>query len=140
MQHQTGTRSRQVRNNPAAPYSRTAAALIAQLQAEAEAAILQALSAKDGIAFLQPLDRETLRITAWGDEITLRDGTGAEVFLQRKREEPEAWRGAAHMRGHWHPSRWFGYVNCVDNNGNQWTRRFNPMVCDDFGNLVEVSE
>lgn len=138
MHTQTGTRSRQVREAQATPYSRTAAKLIEQLQAEAQAATLQALSAKDGIAFLRPLDRETLRVSVWGDEITLRDDTKAEVCIHRKREEPESWRAAPHMRGYWHPSRWFGRITSVDNNGNQWSRNLNPMVCDDFGNLVEV--
>lgn len=122
----------------AAPFSRTAAKLIEQIQAEARAALLEELSAKDAITVLQPLDADTKRMRFDADAVYIRDDRGANVRLFRRREEPECWRDSPHMAGKWHPSHWWGCMVLVDAAGTQWERDLGDMVCDDFGNLVEV--
>lgn len=34
---------------------------------------------------------------------------------------------------------WWGYEERLGTDGNLWQRRINAMVCNDFGNLVEVA-
>jgi len=122
----------------AASFSRAAAKLIEQIQAEARAALLEELSAKDGVTVLQPLEPETKRVTFDGDRLTVSDKLGNSVTLHRNRFEPESWQGHSYMAGYWHPARWIGDQTLVDASGVKWQRSFEPMVCDDFGNLVEV--
>lgn len=122
----------------AAPFSRTAAKLIEQIQAEARASLLEELSAKDGVTVLHPLEPETKRISVEGDHIHIHDGRGGRVHIYRRREEPECWRDSVYMAGKWHPARWDGSQTLVDAAGIKWERDLGDMVCDDFGNLVEV--
>lgn len=125
--------------HPTALQSPAAARLIEQIQAEARATLLEELSAKDGVTVLQPLEPETKRIDVEGDDIRIRDGRGGYVRLYRRRFEPESWRDSPAMAGLWHPSHWDGSQILVDGAGIQWERGFGFMVCDDFGNLVEVA-
>lgn len=134
-------RSTRQAHSQATPFSPTAARLIEQIQAEARAALLAELSAKDGIVVLHPVDAETkhVRFDLEGD-ITIRDQRGTAINLRRRREEPESWRDSPHMAGKWHPSHWCGHQTLVDASGRDWLYGFETMVMDDFGNLVEVSE
>lgn len=135
----TTHRPPRARKQPAAPFSATAAKLIEQIQAEARATLLAELSAKDAITVLHGFDADTKRIYGGNARIDIGDAKGNSVFLYRSHTEPESWRGHASMAGHWHPARWYGSQTLVDINGTQWIREFRPMVCNDFGDLVEVA-
>lgn len=121
-----------------APVSATVAKLIAQIRAEAEAATLEALSAKDGVTVLQPIDRRKAYFDISDDHIVLRGADGGQVRFYRRHEEPETWRQDASMRGHWHPAYWNVYVSRVDGNGQVWDAHPGRHVMDDFGGLVCV--
>ena len=135
----TTTRQPRARKQTAAPFSTTASRLIKQIQAEARATLLAELSAKDAITVLLGFDAETKRIYAGNTRIDISDDKGNTVALYRCHTEPETWRGQAHMAGHWHPARWYGNQTLLDANGTKWERGFEPMVCNDFGDLVEVA-
>lgn len=119
------------------PISATVAKLIAQVQAEAEAATLDALSAKDGILVLQPIERSTARFDDWGDTLVFGDANGAVVRYYQRRELPESWRGGALERA-WHPSHFAIYITRVDGRGRRWETSLGKHVIDDFGDLVCV--
>lgn len=125
---------------PAAAFSPAAAKLIAQLQADARAQLLADLSSKDAITVLHGFDPETRRVFARADDIEIEDGKGNRQYLFRRREEPESWRNSPHMKGVWHPAHWDGRTEFVDANGRTWTSGMATMVCNDFGDLVEVPE
>jgi hypothetical protein len=126
------------RRTTPAPVSATVAKLVAQIHAEAEAATLEALSAKDGITVLQPLDCKNADLDVNGDHIVLRGADGGQLRYYRRHEEPEKWRHDAHMRGHWHPAYWNVYITRVDGNGQAWDAHPGRHVMDDFGGLVCV--
>lgn len=134
----TNRRPARAHKPAAAPFSTAAAKLIEQLQAETRAQLLADLSAKDAIIVLHGFDPETRRVQASGDHITVHDAKGNCVDLYRHRIEPEIWRNSPYMAGHWSPARWYGQQTMVDASGAAWRRELTPMVCDDFGNLVEV--
>lgn len=136
---QRGKRTSKPSQPAEAPFSRTAARLIQQVQAEAQAALLEQLSAGHGVTVLQPLDAETTRVSISGDAIEIHDAQGGTVEIYRRRFEPESWRGLSYMAGKWHPARWSGQQTLVDGKGRRWSRDLGDMVCDDFGNLVEVA-
>ncbi len=139
MQSQTTvTRPSRARKPATAPFSATAARLIEQIQAEAREQLLTDLSAKDAIIVLHGFDAKTKSVRMDGDHINVRDGSGNSVHLHRNYKEPESWRAHDYMQGHWHPSRWYGDQTLVDANGTKWQHSFDPLVCDDFGNLVQV--
>lgn len=121
----------------ALPVSSTVAKLIAQIQAEAEAATLAALSAKDGILVLQPIDRGRARFKDEGHSLTFRDVTGAKLELWRRYTCPKSWEDHPNRLG-WHPSHWDVSVERLDGAGVVWTADLGFHVTDDFGNLVAV--
>ena len=123
----------------ALPFSATAANLIEQIQADARAQLLADLSAKDAIIVLHGFDAETRRVRATGDFISVHDDKGNYTRLRRNHTEPESWRGHDHMAGVWHPARWHGQQTLVDASGTAWERELPTMVCNDFGDLVEVT-
>lgn len=135
----TTIRPSQARKQAAAPFSTAAAKLIEQIQAEARAQLLAELSAKDTITVLHGFDAETKTIYAGNTRIEITDAKGNAVFIRRHHTEPDVWRDSPHMAGYWHPARWYGDQTFVDINGAQWERKLHPMVCNDFGNLVEVA-
>ncbi|MEN9375988.1 MAG: hypothetical protein RL710_1145 [Pseudomonadota bacterium] len=134
----TTTRPPRARKQTAAPISTAAARMIEQIQAEARAQLLVELSAKDVITVLHGFDAETKRIRSNGQRIGISDAKGNELTLYKHNTEPEQWRGHAHMAGYWHPARWYGHQQLTDANGVKWRREFEPLVCNDFGDLVEV--
>lgn len=121
--------------NPTPPVSKTVQRLLAQIHAEAEAATLAALSAKDGIVTLQDIDRESLRVRNDGDQITMSDGRGAHVLMYRHRHLPKEWVACPQIH---HPAYWHVYEDRVDGSGVSWSRKSQTMVMDDFGTLVPV--
>lgn len=133
------TRAHKPAASTANPFSASAAKLIEHIQAEARAQLLAELSAKDTVTVLHGFDPATKRVQVDADSINITDGLGNCVRLHRKYQEPESWRAAAHMRGYWHPARWFGQQDMVDASGTTWNRELSPLVCDDFGNLVQVA-
>ncbi len=135
----TTTRPSRARKQAAVSLSTAAAKLIAQIQAEARATLLAELSAKDAITVLHGFDAETKRIYAGNTRIDISDAKGNTVSLYRCHTEPETWRDHASMAGHWHPARWYGNQAMTDANGVRWERSLNPMVCNDFGDLVELA-
>lgn len=135
----TTTRPPRARKQAAAPFSTAAAKLIEQIQAEARAQLLTELSAKDAITVLHGFDTETKYIRATGDAIRISDAKGNFLNLHRHYTEPEAWRDNTYMAGHWHPARWYGNQTMTDANGVRWERSFEPLVCNDFGDLVELA-
>ncbi len=118
------------------PVSKTVARLVAQVQAEAEAATLEALSAKDGIVVLQPMDSNPL-IRVWGEIIVASDDKGCEMRLAPMRTCPECWVGTE-LGDRWHPSHWTISTTLVDGQGRQWEASRMRAVMDDFGTLVPV--
>lgn len=119
--------------------SRTAAKLIEQIQAEARATLLADLSANDTITVLHGFDAETKIVRAGNTRIDINDAKGNTASVRRHHTEPDTWSSAPHMAGYWHPARWYGDQTLVDINGVKWERSLAPMVCNDFGNLVEVA-
>lgn len=134
----TTNRPSRARKQPA-PFSTAAHRLIEQIQADARAALLAELSAKDTITMLHGFDAETKTVYAGNTRIDIRDAKGNQVSIRRHHTEPDVWRETPHMAGYWHPARWYGDQTLVDNNGVRWERGLSPMVCNDFGNLVEVA-
>ena len=115
--------------------SKTVARLVQQIHAEAEAATLAALSAKDGILVLHPVDSATKRVQffAVGDSLGLEieDAGGNGCTLYQRGKRPEGWRD-------WHPSHWCGHHSLTDSMGRKWVRCGDTYVVDDFGTLVLV--
>lgn len=136
---QRAKRSTRPAHSQGAPFSPVAARLIEQIQAEARTALLAELSAKDSITVLHDFEHDTKRVYFQdADHLSVRDSRGNETRLHRNRFEPESWRDAPHMAGYWHPARWLGSLSLVDASGVKWERSLDVMVCDDFGNLVQV--
>lgn len=129
------TKSRRSTTLPAV--SATVGRLIAQVQAEAEAATLAALSAKDGILVLQPLDATSARLRWRGDDLYIEDASGGKVRWYRQRTCPESWVGSR-LEGSWHPSQHDVYATRLDGLGREWEASLGTFITDDFGNLVEV--
>ena len=109
--------------NPPATVSKTVQRLLAQIHAEAEAATLAALSAKDGIVTLHPLeaDKAVTWYTQGGSYICTSDGNGADVSMWRDWDAPAFWVGTE-VRN--------------DGRGREWRRSLGRHVVDDFGTLV----
>ena len=120
---------------PSAQVSKTVQRLLAQIHAEAEAATLQALSAKDGIVVLFDVDPETRRVEARGDHLEVRDARGTDFHARRYRTLPDEWKNCPEIH---HPSWWHAYECRVDGQGVSWYRETQVMVTDDFGNLVDI--
>lgn len=120
---------------PTPVMTKAVAKLLAQVQAEAQAATLEALSAKDGIVVLQDVDRETVRTRFSGDHFSVRDGRGARVDSWRHRQLPHEWERCPHIH---HPAWWHVHESRVDGHGTTWQREAQIMVTDDFGTLVSV--
>ncbi len=129
------TKSR--RRTPPPAVSASVAKLIAQVQAEAEAATLAALSAKDGILVLQPLDAESARLRWRGDDLYIEDAAGCKVRWYRQRTCPESWVGLR-LEKFWHPSHHDVYATRLDGLGREWEAHLGTFITDDFGVLVEV--
>lgn len=123
----------------AAPFSASAAKLIEQIQAEARDALLRDLSAKDAVIVLHGFDAKTKRVSVYSQGIEIYDDCGNSISLRRYFTEPEAWVGHSHMAGYWSPARWYGDQTLLDLNGRKWQCDIGVMVCDDFGNLVQVA-
>ncbi|MDO8903990.1 hypothetical protein [Hydrogenophaga sp.] len=104
--------------------SKTVQRLLAQIHVEAEARTLEALSAKDGIVTLQPMEIGT-RSYGDSDYISSKDASGARISIWRDRSETP-----------WH---WHGIEILIDGRGREWARTLEAHVIDDFGNLVPVT-
>lgn len=137
--HTSTQRATRTRKPTAVPFSATAAKLIEQIQAEARDKLLTDLSAQDAIVVLHGFDAESKRIRFTNGNLAIDDAKGNTLDLYRHYTEPEAWRGRAHMAGFWHPAYWYGNQTLTDAKGIQWRCDFEPFVCDDFGNLVQVA-
>lgn len=125
--------------NPPAPVSKTVQRLLAQIHAEAQAATLAALSAKDGIVTLQCIDRESGHIYAYPDgDFDWIDGKGYRLEFRRQRFMPESWRDAWWMKDRWRPGQWRLNETRLDGYGNKWERDLGDFITDDFGTLVCV--
>lgn len=136
----TTHRQPRARKPATAPFSPTAAKLIATIQAEAREQLLIDLSAKDAVVVLQGYDTATKHASCNGETLRVQDDWGNTLTMYRRHTYPESWIDAPHMRKRWHPARWNGTETFVDAQGRKWERDTGYMVCDDFGNLVEVSE
>lgn len=119
---------------PTPVITKAVAKLLAQVQAEAQAATLEALSAKDGIAVLQDVDRATAHLYEYLDgDFDLRDALGYRLRMRRERFESQCWRS-----NKWRPGLWYVSEVRVDRQGNKWTRDVGAFITDDFGTLVSV--
>lgn len=122
--------------NPTPPVSKTVQRLLAQIHAEAEAATLAALSAKDGIVTLQECSPSTRTLDVSGDTILITDRAGYTRHTWCRREIPACWIGTGIK---WHPSYWYSNETRVDGTGRKWqAHESTTYVTDDFGNLVDV--
>ena len=100
--------------------------LIEQVRAEAEAATLERLSAKDSVLVLHPAEQPIWSSPTSG--LMMRDARGAEV---------RAWIYHEPRNGLPLP-HWLISETRVDGSGGQWTRALGPHIVDDFGTLVPV--
>lgn len=124
---------------PPAPVSKTVQRLLAQIHAEAQAATLAALSAKDGIVTLQGIERDTAFIYHYYDgDYDWRDQQGYRLEMRRERTMPASWRDAPWMQGKWRPGQWNVFERRMDGQGCEWTRDMGPHITNDFGALVPV--
>lgn len=119
--------------------SKKAARLIEQIQADARSQVLVDLSANDSITVLHGFDADTKRVRVDGVRIEITDSKGNETIFYRHHIEPDVWRGKDYMAGHWQPYRWYGHRTLTEVNGTEWRTELAPMVCSDFGDLVEVA-
>jgi hypothetical protein len=133
------TRAHKPAASTANPFSASAAKLIKQIQAEAREALLAELSAKDAITVLHGFDDVTKQATVTSEHLDVIDVIGNSVHLKRRHVIPDSWRDQPHMLEYWRPDFWRGELTFVDARGRKWVRELAPMVCDDFGNLVEVA-
>lgn len=125
--------------SPPEPVSETVQRLLAQIHAEAEAATLAALSAKDGICTLQNIDRDTAFVYYFSDgDFDWRDQSGYCLELRRNRILPKSWRDAPWMKNKWRPGQWSVYEVRIDGQGHTWRRDLGTFITDDFGTLVPV--
>ncbi len=121
--------------NPPAPVSKTVQRLLAQIHAEAQAATLEALSAKDGIVTLQPMPTHQRRVHASrGQSILSIEGTdGSELRLHITHGETD--RHGKVLPG----PRWSVLHALLDGQGRKWSTWLGfYFITDDFGNLVSV--
>lgn len=131
----TTQRPSRARKPAAAPvHSPAAARLIELIQAEAREKLLAELSAKDDVVIL--LDHTSPQI-----EFDDRHGAyylhalGKHYAIALYRGRPDA--ASEHPQA---DGVWWGTEARIDVNGREWSRRIGGLVCDDFGNLVEVAE
>jgi hypothetical protein len=120
------------------PISHTVARLLAQVQAEAQAATLEALSAKDRIVVLHPI--EAAQVDFWAEdyvEVFDRVRSGTKATYVRRRQLPESWVGCS-LEADWHPSYWEVNLELSDCAGRLWKHVAGFHVTDDLGNLVQV--
>lgn len=141
---QTATTQRTVKartkaHKAAAPFSASAAKLIEQLQAEAREQLLVELSAKDAITVLHGFDRATKTVSCYGGSISIGDAKGNTFRFSRRYQIPESWLDQPHMFGAFHPAHWSLTRVFIDGNGQEWMSYTDHLVCDDFGNLVQVA-
>lgn len=137
----TATTHRAIRGRPKtpAPFSTTAANLIKQIQAEARDQLLAELSAKDAVVVLQGFDAASKYVRCTGEALYIHDDKDNSLVMYRRHTFPDSWADSQRMRELWHPARWNGTECFVDTQGRKWERETGYMVCDDFGNLVEVA-
>jgi hypothetical protein len=112
--------------------------LVQELQAEERAKLLADMSAKNTAIVLHGIDQGTKCVENSGLFLMVSDAKGNSAYSYRNLEEPESWRGQAHMYGRWNPAYWYGFWEFVDANGAQWNCSIGKMVFDDFGSLVRV--
>lgn len=117
----------------AGAFSPAAAKLIEQIQAEARAQVLADLSAKDDVVLL--LEHDKL-------EVEFDDRLGA-YYLHTKRKgfAITLYRGRPDATAQYPQSDgvWWGTEDRSDAHGVVWTRRIDGLVCNDFGDLVQVA-
>lgn len=83
---------------------------------------------------IRPLFKNQLADSS--DSIYLTDHQGNAERLHRRRVFPASWNGS---QVPWHPSYWSHTADRTTANGQMWTHS-NTLLCDDFGDLVPVSE
>lgn len=112
------------------PVSRTVQRLLAQIHAEAEAATLEALSAKDGITVLQPMPKEGRHIESCGPRgFWVRGADGSELTFFIDHEPGDGRRVGP---------RWSANEQLIDGQGRSWGRYHGwHLITDDLGNLVD---
>jgi hypothetical protein len=119
-----------------APVSKTVQRLLAQIHAEAEAATLAALSAKDGIVALHEVDRQNASIRTYcGDGLAWFDRSGYELTMSRQRFR---YTNGYLVQTDWRPGQWRVSETRVDGQGRSWESMLGYFVIDDFGSLVPV--
>ncbi|WP_127804111.1 hypothetical protein [Hydrogenophaga sp. NH-16] len=126
---------------PPPPVSKTVQRLLAQIHAEAEAATLAALSAKDGIVALQGIDRQTARVYCHPTHqsvVMFADGGGYKTRMSRQHTMPESWRDSDYMKDAWRPGQWSVVLYQRDGQGREWECALGAHITDDFGTLVCV--
>lgn len=127
------------RDVPFSVAAKTLEKAIRQLKQEAEAATLEALSAKDGIVVLNGIDRRTAQLQDyWLEHLEWVDPDGYCLVLHRQRFEPESWVGKPHMAGKWRPGQWDVCETRKDGSGRVWVCKLGAHITNDFGDLVPV--
>jgi hypothetical protein len=127
------------RNVPLTVAAKALEKAIRLIQQEAEAATLEALSARDGIVVLRDCDIGTARTHIFGfDHMDWDDSHGYSLGMIRQRFEPESWRGVHCMKWRWRPGQWNVQETRVDSKGRSWVCDLGAHITDDFGDLVPV--
>lgn len=114
--------------------SATVQKLLSQVQAEAQQALLDELSAKDGVTVLQPLNLAGTSPPPVSDGLIWYGRDGSQISLYRRRQFPESW--GDWMCPHWHPSYIDVSVTQRDGQGRKWQCSLGNHITDDFGTLV----
>lgn len=118
---------------PLAPVSPAALRLIEQVRAEAQAATLEELSAKDGIKVLHPIDPATRFLDAMSSYVRVADLAGAEEICW-------IYHDGGSQRVPRPVPYWLVSIQRVDGDGLVWRRSLGPHIVDDFGTLVPMRE
>lgn len=115
------------------PVSKTVQRLLAQIHAEAEAATLEALSARDGIVVLDPMPLDGRRVVARGSRsFRFECDDGSSLHFQITHEHVDF--------GLVGPGpRWMAFQTLRDGQGRKWETILGcNFITDDFGNLVDA--
>lgn len=113
------------RYQPLSVATKTLEKAVRLIRLEAEAATLEALSAKDGIVVLQPAESPQWSFTDIGSVMNASNGATVSFYIYHG------------VRSNGYPvPHWLASESRTDGNGRRWTLALGRHVVDDFGTLV----
>lgn len=122
------------RDLPISVAAKTLEKAVRLIKLEAEAATLEALSAKEGLQVLRPIPRSELEFDWWP--------CGLNVWRTSKPFNKVMWLAIYHTPSNedrrFQGIYWLAEVSMIDQRGKMWTQSFGRMIVDDFGTLVPL--